>query len=118
MAQFMAKVRDVVACGIVGGSDIKKITEQMGGLEGKLQWIKLQIIILEVKATFKIIASLFEMQIISKCRAAFLNNVAMNYLLHNDVECNLSITTWVMYLHYHAVNEDTESNTLVCFWAG
>ena len=30
----MEKVRENVTCGIVGGSDLKKIAEQLGGMEG------------------------------------------------------------------------------------
>lgn len=30
----MEKVRGKVTCGLVGGSDLKKIAEQMGGMEG------------------------------------------------------------------------------------
>lgn len=36
MSQFMTQVREKVMCGLVGGSDLKKIAEQMGGMEGEL----------------------------------------------------------------------------------
>ena len=35
MAAFMEKVRAKVTCGIVGGSDLAKISEQMGGMSGE-----------------------------------------------------------------------------------
>ena len=35
MAEFMLKMKEEVPCGLVGGSDLNKIAEQMGGLEGE-----------------------------------------------------------------------------------
>lgn len=35
MYQFMRQVQEKVTCGLVGGSDLKKIAEQMGGMDGK-----------------------------------------------------------------------------------
>lgn len=35
MAEFMLKMKEKVTCGLVGGSDLNKIAEQMGGLEGE-----------------------------------------------------------------------------------
>ncbi|XP_068210970.1 uncharacterized protein Pmm2 [Palaemon carinicauda] len=38
MSTFMDQVRGKVACGLVGGSDLKKIAEQMGGMEGVMKF--------------------------------------------------------------------------------
>lgn len=35
MSEFMLKMKEKVTCGLVGGSDLNKIAEQMGGLEGE-----------------------------------------------------------------------------------
>ena len=43
MFKFMEKVQGKVACGLVGGSDLKKIAEQMGGMEGKFYVCLLEI---------------------------------------------------------------------------
>ncbi|XP_063597549.1 uncharacterized protein LOC134774138 [Penaeus indicus] len=38
MSEFMEKVRGKVTCGLVGGSDLKKIAEQMGGMEEVMKY--------------------------------------------------------------------------------
>lgn len=38
MLEFMEKVRGKVTCGLVGGSDLKKIAEQMGGMEEVMKY--------------------------------------------------------------------------------
>ncbi|XP_042860634.1 phosphomannomutase-like [Penaeus japonicus] len=38
MSDFMEKVRGKVTCGLVGGSDLKKIAEQMGGMEEVMKY--------------------------------------------------------------------------------
>ena len=38
MADFMTKLRGAATCGVVGGSDIVKIAEQLGGMDG--EWSK------------------------------------------------------------------------------
>lgn len=35
MSKFMLKMKEKVTCGLVGGSDLNKIAEQMGGMEGE-----------------------------------------------------------------------------------
>lgn len=35
MSEFMLKMKEKVTCGLVGGSDLNKIAEQMGGMEGE-----------------------------------------------------------------------------------
>ena len=35
MAEFMLKMKEKVTLGLVGGSDLNKIAEQMGGMEGE-----------------------------------------------------------------------------------
>lgn len=40
MSSFMKKVREKVTCGLVGGSDICKIAEQIGSLEGEHYFCK------------------------------------------------------------------------------
>ena len=41
MADFMVQINKKVCCGLVGGSDLEKITEQMGGKEAlhKLDYV-------------------------------------------------------------------------------
>ena len=39
MSEFMNGLRSSVTCGIVGGSDLKKIAEQLGGMEGEIKFI-------------------------------------------------------------------------------
>jgi len=38
MSEFMSKVRQTVTCGLVGGSDLTKIAEQMGGMDAVMQF--------------------------------------------------------------------------------
>ncbi|KAK7080854.1 Phosphomannomutase 1 [Halocaridina rubra] len=38
MFQFLGEVQEKVTCGLVGGSDMKKIAEQMGGMEGLMKF--------------------------------------------------------------------------------
>lgn len=38
MAEFMLKLKEKVTCGLVGGSDLNKIAEQMGGMEALMKF--------------------------------------------------------------------------------